>query len=176
MSDARMPREFEEHVGSAVDPIPASPQRKGSMREELLAHLRGAYEQELANNMPPETAMAAAIDRFGNLDLIRNDLRQSVPLLERLIFQFKTSESVRPRWIPEREQVMLRWILVGVALMAIGMGLILPALAKIKAGEKFTTGAAIPFAIGVALVLIGLFMIGLKIVRRLSGDQRVTPR
>src|SRR6476660_4729222 len=81
MSDAQMPREFEKHVGSAVDPIPASPQRKHSMREELLAHLRGAYEQELAENKPPETAMAAAIDRFGNLDLIRNDLHQSVPVL-----------------------------------------------------------------------------------------------
>jgi hypothetical protein len=176
MSDVQTPREFEERVGLAVDPIPASPQRKGSMREELLGHLRGAYEQELAENKVPETAMAAAINRFGNLEIIREELRQSVPVLERLIFQFKTREAVIFRWIPEREQIMLRWILVGVALVAIGMGLILPALAKVRAGEKFTTGAAIPFAIGVALVLIGLFTIGLKIVKRLSGDQRATPR
>ena len=177
MSDAQTPREFEEHVGLAVDPIPASPQRKGSMREELLAHLRGAYEEELAEKKSPEMALAATIDRFGNLELIREELRQSVPVLERLIFQFKSRESAMFRWIPEREQIMLRWILVGIALIAVGMGVILPALAKIRAGEKYTAGeAAIPLSIGIALVVIGLFTIALKIVKRLSRGRTITPR
>ena len=166
MSESQAPRELEERVNFAVDPIPASPHRKRSMREELLGHLRGAYEQELAENKPSETALATTIDRFGNLDLIRDQLHQSVPVLERLVFQLNTP----------REQVMLRWILVGLALIATGMGLILPAAAKIRAGEKFTSGAAIPFAIGIALVVVGLFTLALKIVKRLSRNQTVTPR
>ena len=88
MSPYQPTHEFEQHVGLAVDPIPASPNRKRSMREELLAHLHGAFEQELADSRPPEIALATAMHRFGNLDLIRTELRQSVPLLERIIFQF----------------------------------------------------------------------------------------
>jgi len=167
MSQTITPPTLEQHVGSVVDPIAACPSRKLAMREELLAHLVGAYEEELAESRSHETALASAKTRFGNLQILSEELGQSVPLLERLIFQFLTP----------REPLMLRWILVGLACLAIGLGLILPALAKIKAGEKFTAGAAIPFSIGVAIAVIGLASAAYKVFKRLSSrDQTVTPR
>ena len=165
MSGLPTPPSFDEHVGSAIDPIPASPLRKRAMREELLAHLLGAYEQELADGKSPGAALAAAKTRFGNLKNVREELRQSVPLLERLIFQFLTPT----------EPHMIRWILVAMACFAIGMALILPALAKIRAGERFTAEALIPFSIGVAIAVIGVALGGYRVIK-ISRQKTVTQR
>jgi len=169
MSPYQPTHEFEQHVGLAVDPIPASPNRKRSMREELLAHLHGAFEQELADSRPPEIALATAMHRFGNLDLIRTELRQSVPLLERIIFQF-----LAPVFTP-REPLMLRWSLVGIACFFIGMGIILPALAKIRDQREITVGAVIPGSIGLAIVIIGVAA-SIYRVYKLSRNRSATPR
>jgi hypothetical protein len=166
MSQTQPPDGLEAHVRQAVDPIPASPRRKRAMREELLAHLIGAFEQELTSTGDPTTAAGAARKRFGNLETIRDELRQSVPLFERLIFiHFSLLEPP-----------MLKWILVGIACVAVGMSVVLPALAKLKAGEKFTTEAGVLLSVGALLVLLGLWTIGYKIARRLMRSQPVSPR
>jgi len=156
---------FDAHVQSAVDPIPANPLRKRAMREELLAHLIGAYEQELQESESTQIAVAEAKKRFGNLEVFREELRHSVPLLERLIFQFFTP----------REPIMVRWILLGIAFFLIGMSMILPAMAQIRDGKKFTSDAVIHFAIGLGIVAVGIAFSVYKVVKR-SRKQTVTPR
>jgi len=139
------------------------------MREELVAHLHGAFEQELADGMPPEAALAATLKRFGNLDLIRVELSKSVPLLERMIFQFLV-----PLFTP-REPLMLRWTLVGLACLAIGMAIILPALAQIRDHKEFTTSAVIHGSIGLAIVAVGVASSIYRVIK-LSRNRSATPR
>ena len=156
------PPDFDARVDQAVAPIPASPRRKRAMRAELLAHLMGAYEEERTSGHSPQTALAATTSRFGNLDLLREELWHTVPLMERLIYRF----------ISLREPRMLKWILFAIGCAAIGLSMILPALAKIKAGEKFTSDAAVPFSIGVAIALVGLIICLYKITRKLRQPPR----
>ena len=159
------PPDFDAHVRSAIDPIPANPWRKRAMREELLAHLMGAYEQELAGSDSPHSAAAAAKNRFGNLQVLRQELRQSVPLIERLIFQFFTP----------REPLMFRWILIGFAFFLFGMSMILPALAQIRDHKEFTEDAVIRLAIGLAIVLAGIAFSTYRAIK-LSRQRKLSPQ
>jgi hypothetical protein len=158
MSEQAARDQFEAQVCQLVEMIPACSARKQAMREELLGHLIGAYEQELNIAGCSETALSAVLARFGNVELVREELRQSVPLAERLIYFFSSP----------RERLMLRWILVGIAVIAIGMAIVLPALARIKGGEHVSMGGAVMLSIGVALVVLGITTIGFKLVRRPS--------
>ena len=54
------------HVERAVRPIPAGKKRKLQMREELLAHLTGIYQEELSQHPDETAALAAALARFGS--------------------------------------------------------------------------------------------------------------
>jgi hypothetical protein len=158
MTDQPAHEKLATQVQLTIDPIAASARRKQAMSEELLAHLLGAYEQELNATVSEYDALNAALARFGNIEILREELTQSVPLAERLFYHFSSP----------REQIMLRWILVGIAVIAIGMAIVLPALAKIKSGEIFTIQGAVMLSIGVALVVLGITTIGFKIARRAS--------
>lgn len=67
------------HVEQAVRPIRASRHRKLMMREELLAHLEGIYQEELQRLGDASEATRAAIKRFGPADEISQRLQLSVP-------------------------------------------------------------------------------------------------
>ena len=58
--------EFMVLVERAVRPVLAGPARKLRMREELLAHLTGIYEEELARAGDEAAARAEAVRRFGD--------------------------------------------------------------------------------------------------------------
>ena len=156
--------EFEARVRVAVDPIPASPERKRLMREELLAHLLGAYEQEIDAGGSSNSAIEIATERFGDVAWVRRELVNSVPVFERFFYL-----------ILERESQMRIWILVGVALIAIGMGVILPALAKIKMGERLGMDHALVMMVGAGAVTLGLWTIVCKIAMVVRG-KTATPR
>lgn len=74
------------HVERVVRPIRASNRRKCRMREELLAHLTCMVEQERQRTGDEIAAIAAAIQRFGDVDALRAELQASVPMFERIGF------------------------------------------------------------------------------------------
>ncbi len=79
-------KELRIHVERAVRPIRASNLRKDRMREELLAHLRALYEEELARTHDEVAAQHAAIGRFGDADKLSAEMQDSVPRIERWAF------------------------------------------------------------------------------------------
>lgn len=75
--------EFMVAVERAVRPVQAGPTKKLRMREELLAHLHGIYEQELARLGDDAAARAEALQRFGDPDALTAELQQSVKWSDR---------------------------------------------------------------------------------------------
>ena len=73
------------HVERAVRPLCASPLRKDRMREELLAHLSGIYEQECERLGACPEALARAQERFGDPAGLSKALQEAVPWLEKFV-------------------------------------------------------------------------------------------
>ncbi len=72
------------HVERIVRPIRASVPRKNKMREELLAHLRTAFDEERATVPTDEVAVERAKHRLGDPDALRAELQSAVPWYERI--------------------------------------------------------------------------------------------
>ena len=70
-------------VERAVRPVHAGPVRKRRMRQELLAHLTGTFEEEQARGGDEPAALARALQRFGDPADLARDLQASVPRSER---------------------------------------------------------------------------------------------
>jgi hypothetical protein len=66
-------------VERSVRPVRASTYRKRTMREELLAHLSAAYEEELAKLGDERAALERTTQRFGNPAEVTLHLQESVP-------------------------------------------------------------------------------------------------
>jgi hypothetical protein len=78
-------RELRVHVERAVRPVRAFECRKLRTREELLAHLTSAYEEERACRSDDREALAEALRRFGEPAELTRELQASVPALERAL-------------------------------------------------------------------------------------------
>ncbi len=65
-------------VERAVRPVRSSAARKRKMREELLAHVAGVFEEEAKDSGEP-TALARTQERFGQLADLTGQLQESVP-------------------------------------------------------------------------------------------------
>src|SRR5580765_3656460 len=85
-------------VERAVRPIRASTSRKRKMREELLAHVSGVFEQELAQLGDERMALERTARRFGTLVEVTSQLQDSVP----------TSDFVSRFWEGEPGETVLR--------------------------------------------------------------------
>jgi hypothetical protein len=79
-------KELRVHVERAVRPVRASNRRKDRMREELLAHLAGVFEQERARLGDEDAALREALRRFGPAQELTRELQATVPRLERRVF------------------------------------------------------------------------------------------
>lgn len=66
-------------VERAVRPVRASTARKRKMREELLAHVSGVFEEELARLGEESAALKQTELRFGNPAEVTSQLQESVP-------------------------------------------------------------------------------------------------
>lgn len=77
------------HVERAVRPVRASSRRKDRMREELLTHLTGLYEEERARLGDTAAALAQALQRFGAPVELTRELQDSVSAGERAEFVFE---------------------------------------------------------------------------------------
>jgi hypothetical protein len=66
-------------VERAVRPIRASTSRKAKMREELLAHVVGVFEEECARLGDERAALERTAQRFGNPAEVTRQFQESVP-------------------------------------------------------------------------------------------------
>jgi ATP-dependent Clp protease ATP-binding subunit ClpC len=71
-------------VERAVRPVSATVARKRQMREELLAHVTGIYEEEKEKSRDDEIALERTRQRFGDPRELSTELQQSVPAWNRL--------------------------------------------------------------------------------------------
>lgn len=75
-------------VERVVRPVRAVVQRKRKMREELLGHLAGIYEEENARLRDSSAALAEAGRRLGEARLLTKELEQALPSGERFAYWF----------------------------------------------------------------------------------------
>jgi hypothetical protein len=82
-------------VDQAVRPVRASITCKRKMREELLAHVSGAFEDELARVQDEHAALERTRVRFGNPTDMVNELQDSVRISDRVwrFWEGRPSES-----------------------------------------------------------------------------------
>ena len=71
-------------VERAVRPVQASISCKRKMREELLTHVSGTFEDELAHLQDEHAALERTLVRFGNPTEVMSELQDSVPVSDRL--------------------------------------------------------------------------------------------
>lgn len=83
-------------VERAVRPVQASLASKKKMREELLAHVVGAFENELPYSTDEESALNQVEKRFGDPDELSRSLQQAVPWTDRSRFYFERLSAPRP--------------------------------------------------------------------------------
>lgn len=72
-------------VERAVRPVRANGQRKLRMREELLAHLTGIYDEERGRLGDDALALRRAAERFGDPATLAAELQATVPAVERVL-------------------------------------------------------------------------------------------
>jgi len=82
-------KELMVQVERAVRPVRASSRRKDRMREELLTHLTGLYEEERGRLGDGAAALAQAVQRFGDPAELTRDLQASVSREEVAAFHFE---------------------------------------------------------------------------------------
>lgn len=120
--------QFETVVDGLLRPVKAGPRRRRAMREELLAHLREAYEEELTQGRDESAAFDAAVRRFGSRDELQRLFQATVPSFEQWLAQQLTqledAMSIGPRFAGG---VLC---LVG-AVFAFGLAVVMPATAKL---------------------------------------------
>jgi hypothetical protein len=96
-------------VERAVRPVQASAARKRKMREELLAHVVGVFEEEAKLGDEP-AALARTQERFGQAAELTVQLQASVPpsdRLERSAENFFGGSGQSPLWLAARFAVAL---------------------------------------------------------------------
>jgi len=69
-------------VERAVRPVRASTSRKRKMREELLAHVSGVFEEELARLGDERAALERTTQRFGDPSEVTGQLQELVPAFD----------------------------------------------------------------------------------------------
>jgi len=84
-------------VERAVRPVRASISRKRKIREELLAHAIGVFEEESAKLSDERAALERTALRFGNPAEVTNDLQRSVPASDN-IERFWQGRPDEPTW------------------------------------------------------------------------------
>lgn len=108
-------------VERAVRPIRASKLRKRRMREELLGHLVGIYEEELGRLGDHQAALEQAGQRFGNPRELTEELQEAVPKWDR-VFPILDELEFRPGRSLLRvagRHVLFTCVLFSVTLLAI---------------------------------------------------------
>lgn len=76
------------HVEKVVRPVRASLELKMKMREELLSHLQGIYDEEIEQSKDRDAAIRVAMERFGSPDQVTRSLQGTVPWHSSALWHF----------------------------------------------------------------------------------------
>jgi ATP-dependent Clp protease ATP-binding subunit ClpC len=102
-------------VERAVRPVRASIARKRKMREELLAHVVGVFEEEAARLGDDRAALERTALRFGDPTEVTSRLQESVPAGDRIARFFEGRPGEAALWVPIRVACWaIAWELVAV--------------------------------------------------------------
>jgi hypothetical protein len=93
-------------VERVVRPVRASMARKRKMREELLAHVEGVFEDESANLGDERAAMERTALRFGNPTEVTNQLQETVPARD-AVRRYWEGKPGEPVW---RTAIRVAWV------------------------------------------------------------------
>ena len=118
--------DFVARIERTVRLIHASAARKQAMREELLAHLQAAFEQELAKQKDARAASQTAQQRLGNIEQLAAQLQASVPFIEQIMHWFLRKEILMSSWL-----WLVAWTVVMAVMMIIAPREMLPILAVV---------------------------------------------
>jgi hypothetical protein len=151
-------------VERAVRPVVAGPRRKLRMREELLAHLTGVYEEELARLGDAAAARAEAARRLGDPTQLTRDLEASLTVGDRIDGRLDRWFGWRPGEAPWRYALRLAGLAALVILPFCAAGLVVaevrrPADPSVPSAATFLRiaagmlllGTALPFFFGLAV-------------------------
>ena len=83
-------------VERAVRPVQAALDRKRKMREELLAHVTGVFDEELAHHDDEAAALVETERRFGDPSEVAAQLEAAVPAYDRPFYRLERMTRVRP--------------------------------------------------------------------------------
>jgi hypothetical protein len=104
-------------VERAVWPVRASTARKRKMREELLAHVVGVFEEEAAKLGDERAAVDRTALRFGNPAEVTSQLQESVPARD-AVRRYWEGRPGEPAW---RTAVRFAWVSGTFALLIAGL-------------------------------------------------------
>src|SRR5262245_25994065 len=148
-----IPTQLKVIVERAVRPVRASTSRKRKMREELLAHVGGVFEEECARLDDDRAALERTALRFGNPAEVTRQLQESVPASDSISRFWEGRPGEATLWILLRLAcVASAWALVGVGVVWFASGWVtaLPREAVITGGYAFL---ALPvYLIGLAFL------------------------
>ena len=115
--------DFKTLVERVVRPVAAGPRRKQRMREELLAHLTGIYEEELAKLGAAPAAQSETVRRFGEPAMLTADLQHSVSWRDKIDARLNRAFGWRPGESPVRLSARLAGLTALLILMFLALTL-----------------------------------------------------
>lgn len=125
-------RELMIHVERVVRPVRACTDHKDRMREELLAHLTGLFEEERPRLGDDRAALEQALGRFGDAAELTQQLQASVSRMER-------GEFLVERWLtwqaPESAARYALRLTVQLFLLSIALSVIVVLVVLLKEGR-----------------------------------------
>src|SRR6516164_11496581 len=86
-------------VERAVRPVRVSNSRRRKIREELLAHVAGVFEEERARVDDDQTALERTALRFGNPAEVTKQLQESVPAGARIARTWEGQPGEATLWV-----------------------------------------------------------------------------
>jgi len=134
------------------------------MREELLAHLTGVVEAELARGSDTQTAIEEAIRRFGAAEDVFRELQSTVPRIERWLRAPMPGLDLTDRVSMPREgelpsQTIRRVMITQAAIGAIGAVCVVGVAALLRAGQIEGLGRRLMLGLGVVSPLFGSYVL-----------------
>jgi hypothetical protein len=141
-------------VERAVRPVRASASRKGKMREELLAHVVGVFQEEWAKLGDERAAVERTTLRFGNPAEVTRQLQESVPARD-AVRRYWEGRPGEPAW---RTAIRVAWVSGTFALVVSGFIL---AIASFTVGSVDTWPREALFQCICAVLAIPAWLSGL---------------
>jgi hypothetical protein len=150
-------------VERAVRPVRASNVHRRKIREELLSHLTGIYDEELTSRGNPVAAMQAAAERFGDPAELTCELNASLPLGERVGYYINRNLA----WRPQESAVhyMFRFATGLTAFMAVFFCCIVLVFVFLKEGWSTTLILARPIVGTLPCFFVDAWLLGVLYIK-----------